>query len=199
MTARASAGTLPPPSPWRTTSLARSASRALQLALCGGGEEASRQLVALLARGLESWSALLDVAAGSRGQLARVVLALADDLGDLGVAVVEDVVQQEGRALLRREALEQNEERERERVGELGLARRVVGAVGHERLGQPLTDVGLAAYAGGASWSIARRVVTVARNARGDTMAWPPLRAEWKRRSASWTTSSASATLPSMR
>ena len=81
-------------------------------------------------------------------ELAGVVLALADDLGDLGVAVVEHVVQQEHRALLRREALQEHEEGERERVGHLGLAGRIGRAVGHERLGQPLADVGLASHAG---------------------------------------------------
>ena len=53
---------------------------------------------------------------------ARVVLALADDLGDLAVAVVEDVVEEEHRALLGRQALEQDQEGDRERVGHLDPA-----------------------------------------------------------------------------
>src|SRR5215218_38625 len=72
-----------------------------EVALLGGREEPSRELVALLARALEAWAALLDVASRSRRELADVVLALADDLGDLRVVVVEHVVQQQHRALLR--------------------------------------------------------------------------------------------------
>src|SRR5262249_38103572 len=54
-----------------------------EIALLGGLEEPSRQLVALLARRLEAWAALLDVTPGAGGELADVVLALADDPRDL--------------------------------------------------------------------------------------------------------------------
>ena len=121
-----------------------------EVALFGGLEEAAGQLLALLAGRLEAGAALLDVAPGAGRELAHVVLALADDRGDLGVAVVEDVVEQEDRALLGREALEQDQHRQRERVGGLGVAGRVVLAVGDDRLRQPFADVALAAGAGGA-------------------------------------------------
>ncbi len=69
----------------------------------------------------------------------------ADDPGDLVVRVVEDLAQQEHRSLDRRELLEQVQERERERVGRLGVAD---GLVFDERLGQPLARIDLAADAG---------------------------------------------------
>jgi hypothetical protein len=73
----------------------------------------SRQLVALLARRLEARPPLLDVAPRSRRELTDVVPALANDLGDLRVVVIEHVVQQQHGALLRRKALEQHQHRQR--------------------------------------------------------------------------------------
>ena len=116
------------------------------------------------------------------------------------VAVVEDVVQQEHRPLLGRQALEQHEERQRQRVGRLGRARRgrrraspTIGSGSHSP-----TYVSRRTRAE-RSWSIASRVVTVARYARGDSIGSPATERRCTRSSASWTTSSASATLPSMR
>jgi hypothetical protein len=57
----------------------------LELALADRREEAVGERVAGLARGLEARPALLDVPARASRELARVVLALADDLGDLVV------------------------------------------------------------------------------------------------------------------
>ena len=99
---------------------------------------------ALLARGLEPRPALLDMPPRPRGELAGVRLGLADDLGDLVVAVVEDVVQQQHRALLGGQALEQ-------RRGTPGRASRpsrrarAGSSPGSpdERLRQPLADVAL--------------------------------------------------------
>jgi hypothetical protein len=56
---------------------------------------------------------LLDVAARAGRELAGVVLAPADDLGDLVVAVVEHAAQQQHRAPLGGQAFEQQEEDER--------------------------------------------------------------------------------------
>jgi hypothetical protein len=67
----------------------------------GGGEEALRELLPLLTRCLEPGTVLADVPPGSGGELTSVVLTGADDLGDLGEGVVEDVVEQERRPLLR--------------------------------------------------------------------------------------------------
>src|SRR5918995_1339608 len=64
---------------------------AMRSPLLSGGEEPSCQLFALLARRLEAGTAPGDVASGAGGELARVVLALADDRRDLRVPVVEHV------------------------------------------------------------------------------------------------------------
>ena len=116
----------------------------LEVALLGGREEAGRELLALLARGLEPRAPLLHVAAGPRGELAGVLLARPDDLRDPVVGLVEHLAQQERGALLGRQALEQDEEGERQRVRHLGLARGIVVGARHERLRQPLAHVGLA-------------------------------------------------------
>ena len=112
--------------------------------IVGTSEQNARELLPLLARGLEPGAALLDVAAGPRGELAGVLLARADDLRDPVVGLVEHLAQQERGALLGRQALEQDEEGERQRVGHLGLAGGIVVGARHERLRQPLADVGLA-------------------------------------------------------
>src|SRR5262249_56732382 len=76
-----------------------------EVALLDRLKEPTCQLVALLARRLEGGPALPDVAPRPRRELTDVVLALADDLGDLRVVVVEHVVQQQHGALLGGEAL----------------------------------------------------------------------------------------------
>ena len=116
----------------------------LDLAVAGGGDEAPRQLVTELGRGFVARPPLLHVTAGSCGQLSDVVLALPDDLCDAVVLVVEHLAQEEGGALLGREALENDEKREGERVGELRLPGGVTLPGGDERLGEPLAGVGLA-------------------------------------------------------
>src|ERR1700733_1660925 len=98
------------------------------------GEEPARELVALLARGLKARPALFHMSPRPYRELAHGGFALAHDRRDLVVAVVEHVTQQEHRALLGREALEHYEQRQRDRIGHLGLARRIVRAVGHDRL-----------------------------------------------------------------
>jgi hypothetical protein len=60
-----------------------------EIALLGGREEPSGQLVMLLTGRLEARPALLEVAPGADGELANVVFALADDRRDLRVAVAE--------------------------------------------------------------------------------------------------------------
>ena len=119
----------------------------LEIPLLGGREEAVRERVALLARGLESDAPtppLLHVAAGPRHELAGVLRARTDDLRDPVVRLVEHLVQQERGPLLRRQALEQHQEGERHRVRDLGLPGGIVVGARHERLREPLTHVGLA-------------------------------------------------------
>ncbi len=115
-----------------------------EIALLGGREEAGREHLPLLARGLEPGAPLLHLAAGACGELAGVLLARPDDLRDPVVGLVEHVAQQVRGALLGRQALEQDEEGERQRVRHLGLAGGIVVGARHERLRQPLAHVGLA-------------------------------------------------------
>jgi len=80
-------------------------------AVAGDGvQESAGELIALGALGLELRPSLLDVAASPDGELAAVVLALTDDLGDLAIAVVEHLAQQEHGPLDRGEPLEQQQE-----------------------------------------------------------------------------------------
>ena len=126
--------------------------------LCGR-EEPSCQLVALLARRLEAGPALLDVASGAGGELAHVVLALADDRRDPRILVVEHIVKQQHGSLLRREALQQHQHRQRQRIGRLSVPGRIIEPVGDEGLWQPLAHVVLA--------TSARRAQLVDRQPRG--------------------------------
>jgi hypothetical protein len=123
--------------------------QAVQVALVHRLEEAVGERLAAVGRGLRPAPLLAHVAAGAHGQLTAVVLAARDDLGDLAVAVVEDVVQQEDRALDRGQPLEHEQERHRDRVGVLhdpGPVRN--DRVGQERFRQPRPDVALAPHAG---------------------------------------------------
>ena len=111
----------------------------------GRGEEPARELVPLGLRRVEPRPVLGDEAPRPDGVLAAGRRRPADDPADLLEVVVEHVVEEEDRPLDRGQPLEQDEERHRQRVGLLGVRRRVAGAlVGHERLRQPLADVRLA-------------------------------------------------------
>ena len=124
-------------------------------------DEAAGELVALLRRRLEARLARVDVRARAGGDLAAVRLAALDDLGDLRERVVEHVVQQEHRPLHRRQRLQHEQERRRDRLAQLGALGRPGGvAVAEHRLGQPLADVGLAPHA--------RRLQLVDRQPRRD-------------------------------
>jgi hypothetical protein len=61
------------------------------------------------------------VDASLRDQVPRTVHIGADDLGDLRVRIVEHLTQQERGPLPRRQALQQHQERQRQRVGDLGM------------------------------------------------------------------------------
>jgi hypothetical protein len=87
---------------------------------------------------------------GAGRELAHGLLALADDRRDLGMPVVEHVMKQQHGSLLRREALQQHQHRQRQRVGSLGVPGRIIVAVGDDRLWQPFADVALATGARGA-------------------------------------------------
>src|SRR5215207_10368851 len=121
-----------------------------EIAFLGGLKEPSCQPVALLARRLEAGPALLDVASGAGGELAHVIVTLADDRRDLRIPIVEHVVKQQHGSLLRRDALQQHQQGQRQRVGRLSVPGRIIVAVGDDRLRQPLADIALAAGARGA-------------------------------------------------
>jgi hypothetical protein len=124
------------------------------------GEEALQQRLAAIARRLEARAPGLDVTARSGQDLAAVRAALLDDRRHLVVRVAEQLVQHVDGALDRAEPLEQHQERERERLVGLGALGRPGHRLGHERLGQPRPDVGLAPHA--------RRAQVVDRQARHD-------------------------------
>jgi hypothetical protein len=73
-------------------------------------KEALRELVAPPFRDLESHSFLSDALAPACRELPAVRLSLADDLGDLEIAEVEDVVEQKHRTLNRSKALQEQQE-----------------------------------------------------------------------------------------
>src|SRR6266545_2584203 len=85
--------------------------------------------------------------ARAHGDLAAVLLGLVDDPRDLAVAVPEHVAKEKDRPFDWRQALEQYEEGEGERVGGLGVLRDVRPLIGDERLGQPLPHVALTPHA----------------------------------------------------
>ena len=105
-------------------------------------EETPRELVALLGRRLEPGRLGLDPPPRAREQLPAVRLALSDDLRDLRVPVLEDLAKEEHRPLHRLQALEEHEERHRQRVGHLRLLGHVLLRSGHEGLGEPGADIG---------------------------------------------------------
>jgi len=125
------------------------------VAALGGGEEPAGHLVTLLAGGIEARFALVDVMAGAGEDLTAVRLGLAGDARDLPVLVTEHLVQQEHRAFGRRQALQQHQERHRQRVGHLGALGRIrfgprtSRSAGEERLGQPGAHVGFPSHPGG--------------------------------------------------
>jgi hypothetical protein len=133
-----------------------------------GGASSSRSSRDASKRGFASstWPA------GARGELARVVLALADDLGDLAVAVVEHVVQEE-RARCSGDRLSSSTRKASDSESAISACARVVRGVGHERLRQPLAHVALRRTRAERSTSIDSRVATVATYARGDSIRSP--------------------------
>ena len=121
-----------------------------QVAVLGRGEEPLCELVALLARCLEPRPALLDVPSSPGRELTDVVLVLADDRRDVRIPVVEHVMQQQHRTLLGRQALQQHQHAQRQRIRDLRVLRGVIAAVGDDRLRQPFADVLFATGARGA-------------------------------------------------
>lgn len=115
-----------------------------EVALSSGGREAAGELPLLLAGCPSARAPLLNAPSRSRRELAHIVRALADDLGNPWVVVVEHVVEQEHGALLRRQAVQHHQHRRRQRVGHLRLLSRMVGGRADGRLRQPLADVSLA-------------------------------------------------------
>jgi hypothetical protein len=84
------------------------------------------------------------VGAGARRQLAAGGLVAAERTRHLGEFEAERVVQQEARALERRQPFQHQHQRDRDVVGEIAGFVIVEGFVDH-RLGQPLPDIDFAA------------------------------------------------------
>ncbi len=119
-----------------------------QVALGRGGEEAFGEGAALRRVNVVAGPPLLDVLAGASGELAHRGLAALQHGGDLRVGVAERLPEHEHRPLQRGQRLQDDEDGQRDRVGEdgpLGGVRHGVPEVGGVRLGQPRPDVGLAA------------------------------------------------------
>jgi hypothetical protein len=83
------------------------------------------------------------VLAGAVRDLAHRGRRLVDRGGDVVVGEVEDLAQDEHRALGGRERLEHGQHRDRDALGELDVLGDV--GAGEQRLGQPLADVVLSA------------------------------------------------------
>ena len=139
----------PPPSAVKTTSGCSSASRRSRSpsrAACAEGLDHARAAA-------RAWPGSAGAAPRPRGGPARPAGArpagvASSDGGDLLEVVAEDVVQHERDALGGREALEHDQQREAEVLGDA----RALGGAGlfDDRLGQPRADVGLAPHARGA-------------------------------------------------
>ena len=114
----------------------------VEITLATRREEACRKFATFAFIRIEAVTPLADTATSTADELPAGRLRSSEHSGDLVIVVVEDVVQQKRRALNRRELLEQDEERQRQGIGELhGHAR--VGLVNEQRLRQPRSDVGL--------------------------------------------------------
>jgi hypothetical protein len=129
--------------------------------------------------------------AGAGGELAAGRRLAADGLGDLLEAHAEHVVQQEGGALQRRQALQRHHQGQGDVL--VNLVRRRLD----DRLGQPGPDIGLAPRPRRLQLVQAQAGTTRRRNASGSRTT--ARSASSQRMNASWTTSSASATEPSLR
>ena len=169
----------------------------LQVALLGGREEPFEQGVAGGLVGVEARAAGLEMLARPRHELPRVHLGPLDDAGDLRVLVPEHLAQQVGRPLDRGQPLQEHQQGQRQRIRELG-ARRRARAPG-PRPAAPAATARHRTRDGPAPTCrtlIESRVTTVVIQAAGSSIG-PSWRV--RRRSASWATSSASETLPSIR
>ena len=116
----------------------------LQVALLGGREEPFEQGVAGGLVGVEARAAGLEMLARPRHELPRVHLGPLDDVGDLRVLVPEHLAQQVGRPLDRGQPLQQHQQRQRQRIRELGARGRAGRRVLDQRLRQPRPDIRLA-------------------------------------------------------
>ncbi len=122
--------------------------QAVHVALSRGLAERDDDLALLLGRGREARTAGLNRLARPRRVLTGGGRRAAERAGDLVERVPEHVVEHERRALGRRQRLEHDEQGEAHLVAAQGdlLRARVRG---HDRLGQPRPDVGLAPHARG--------------------------------------------------
>ena len=118
--------------------------QSLQVALLGGRQEPFEQGVASSLVGVEAGAAGLEMLPRPRHELPRVDLGLLDDVGDLRVLVAEHLAQQVGRALDRGQPFQEHQQRQRQRIRELGMRGRAARRVLDQRLRQPGPDIRLA-------------------------------------------------------
>src|SRR5437870_2830301 len=107
------------------------------IAADGGVSKSFEQRVVLLFSGLEARAFGADMLFGAPQNLPAVRLALSDGCGDLRIFVIEDLAEEEDRALDRVQTLEQDEEGDRQTAG-------VTIFIDDERFRQPLSNVLLA-------------------------------------------------------
>ena len=121
------------------------AHKGIEIASARGGEEGVDDPTLNGEVGVGVRRALLDPTARSAGQLPGRGRGAANDLGDLVERDGEDVVEDERQALGRGQRLEDDQQREPDRIGEDGVAFGALLEIGaHDRLRQPAPRVVLA-------------------------------------------------------
>ena len=112
---------MPPPSDVQVASAANSDEQRRLVLGAQGVEEVLEQAAARRLADLEARPVLVHALARAVHDLPAGRLVLAEDAGDVGIVAVEHFVQQERRALLGRQALEHDEEGDRQVGCELAL------------------------------------------------------------------------------
>ncbi len=97
--------------------------QAVQVAPLHCAKKLHEDLAMRFRRGVEARATGSDMSLGAAEELAAGRFGFADDRGDLGVFVAEDLSQQEHRALYGGQLLQRHQERQCERLVQFGLRR----------------------------------------------------------------------------